>query len=300
MPGWVLETEPKGFGWGPDRHLRAVLSKDGRPTGVVIRCSWCASGFEIEKFLYERLLSELPVRTATLLAVFSTDEDEALWMVLEDMGKQVAAGDAPGDRRLFLEALGRLHGYGRCLIDSGRLIGSPIRCFPKNHSYFEEWPIFLEMGLEDNQFGLPEFVLETLFRLRDELARSPRTLLHGDTDFSNAIRLPSAVGLIDWERSSIGPASVDLGGVVDPHAMLGEMESYRKAFNKYAESPLDAEEAVQIARAGIVFASLRWVCYYVGQVSRGNDPGDDWRRRHYEPCLEKLRAATETEGYWRK
>ena len=51
MPGYHFLQEPRGFGWAPQRHLRATLGKNGHPKPIIIRNCWSDAGFQTEKFL---------------------------------------------------------------------------------------------------------------------------------------------------------------------------------------------------------------------------------------------------------
>lgn len=289
MPGWEFANPLQGFGWAPERHLRAVLVKAGKKQEVVIRHSWSVSGFETERYLYESVLADLPFKTPELLGTFALNEDELPWMILEDIGG-CSAANQPENRRLFLRLLGWLHGHGRCLCEASQLDGSRLNRFPANHSYYHEWEAILENGLAFGKYALPNSVINSCRRLREALAGEPQTLLHGDTDYSNAILTDDGMGLVDWERASIGPASVDLGRVVCSGESHDEMRSYCVAFGETSGYDLDYKQAVRIASLGVVFDSLQWICYYIKQVAEGNDPGEKWYRAYYEPCLDRVHA----------
>ena len=290
MPGWEFENPLQGFGWAPQRHFRAVLVTASRKQSVIVRRSSSVSGFETERYLYESVLADLPFKTPQLLGTFTLNGDQSPWMILEDIGHRTAA-DAPEKRRLFLQILAWLHGHGRRLCEAGQLDEERLRRFPANHPYYNEWEAVLENGLTSGTYALPNTVLRSLWRLQEGLAQQPQTLLHGDTDYSNAILTYDGMALVDWERASIGPGSVDLGRVVSPEELYDDMQSYRTAYCEASGQEMGDEEALRIGGLGVVFDSLRWICYYVKRVEDGNDPGEDWRRAHYEPCLERIRAA---------
>ena len=269
--------------------IAKVLARAGEIQEVVVRHSWSVSGFETERYLYGSVLADLPFKTPELFGTFTLSGDDSPWMILEDMGDRSAANQ-PENRRLFLRLLGWLHGHGRRLCESAQLDERRLNRFPANHSYYDEWEAILENGLASGKYALPTSALSSCRRLRDGLVGEPQTLLHGDTDYSNAILKHNSMGLVDWERASIGPASVDLGRVVCARELHGETRSYRIAFGETSGYDLDDEQAVRIARMGIVFDSLRWICYYIKQVEGGSDPGEEWYRAHYEPCIERVRA----------
>ena len=213
-------------------------------------------------------------------------------MILQDIGEQVAAADCPADRRAFLQALGQLHGCSRCLLDSGQLHQGPLKCFPASHAYthYDEWEGLLTQGLDLDEYDLPASTLEACRRLRDALAAEPRALLHGDTDLSNAIVTNSGIGLIDWERACLGPASVDLSRVVPASELADDAQTYRTAFNETAGFELSNGDVLRVVGIGILFDSLRWICHYIKQSTCGNSPDEEWRSQYYIPCLEHIRS----------
>ena len=56
-------------------------------------------------------------------------------------------------------------------------------------------------------------MLDLPHRMMAELSNRPYTLLHGDTDLSNALLTDQGMALVDFEKASIGPASLDLGRI---------------------------------------------------------------------------------------
>jgi aminoglycoside phosphotransferase (APT) family kinase protein len=213
-------------------------------------------------------------------------------MVLRDLGEQVASSARSEDRRSFIEALGGLHGQSRRLLECGGFDRGPLRFFPARHActHYGEWDALLTMGMKPEICGIPASALEVCRKLKAFLAAAPAALLHGDTDFSNAIVTNKGIGLIDWERACLGPASVDLSRVVSPDELAVDMRCYRAAFNKAGDADLAGEEAVRLGERAVAFDSLRWISHYVKQCLGGNDPGDDWRERYYEPCIRILRS----------
>ena len=294
MPGWNLESLPEGFGWAPQRHLRTVLLNGALRQRVVIRQSWSDLAFQTERYLYESVLACVPFKTPRLIGTFTLMGDESPWMILEDIGDRTVADD-PEMRPKFIEALGLLHGYGRRLCVENQLDSSRLRQFPASHSYFRGWQAILENGLESGRYALPETILSFFRTLREDLVQEPHTLLHGDTDPSNAIVVPNGISLVDWERASIGPASVDLGRVVSAAQLQDDMQLYSRAYRRASGHDMGDGEGLRVGGLGIAFDSLRWVCHYISQVEEGNDPGEDWRRANYEPCLGLIRAAAAQE-----
>ena len=295
MPGWDFVSPLRAFGWTPRRHFRAVLAKAGKRQRVIVRHSWSVLGFDTEKCLYESVLGDMSFRTPVLLGTFAIDHGEPPWMILEDLGESTIA-DEPAKRHLILPVLGLLHGCGRHLLEAGRLDTGKLVPFPGSHTCHDEWETFLGDGLTSDRYALPSGVLGCLDRLRDGLAQEPQTLLHGDTDLSNFVLTADGVAPVDWERALIGPASLDLGSVVSLDKLSEDMQSYRVAYCQASGHSMGNEDALRVGGQGILFDSLRWVCYYIRRVEAGNDPGEEWRQLHYEPRLRRVRAVTRLSG----
>ena len=150
----------------------------------------------------------------------------------------------------------------------------------------------LTRGVESEGLGVPASSLGACRRLRDALAAEPQLLLHGDTDYSNAIVTERGIGFVDWERACFGPASVDVSRVVVADALMEDMQAYRSAFSVAAGTVLTDVDAIRIGSMGILFDALRTICCYIRQTTEGNDPGEDWRARYYQPSIELLDSRT--------
>jgi hypothetical protein len=69
-----------------------------------------------------------------------------------------------------------------------------------------------------------------------------------------------------------------------------DMRLRRIACSEASGRRIGDEKALIVVSLGVIFASLRWVCYYSKRVEAGNDPGEEWRRMHYERCLGCIRV----------
>ena len=121
LPGWQLVYGPEPFTWAAHMHFRARLTKGSQELSIVLRQAWCVQAYEVEKFLYRRVLPQLSVQTAGLVATFDIPSDGSKWIVLQDLGSRTAQGNREEDRKAFLGALGRLHGQGSGLLDGDLL-----------------------------------------------------------------------------------------------------------------------------------------------------------------------------------
>lgn len=298
MPGWEFLAEPQGFGWAPNQHFRARLTRDNRKTSVVIRCAKSREDFQVECFLYRSVLPHLSIRTARLWGVFQADQEAPGWMVLEDLGPAWVREDRREDREAFLRVLGCLHGEGLELLRNNRLAGSPIPQYPGLDSEYREWRNLLAENLADPVFGLEEWMLSLPDVLRLRLPQQPMTLLHGDADRTNALRVPFEVALIDWESACIGPMSLDLGVRMETVESTDELQSYRQALSQATGREWPADQIRLWADLGEGYDRLGWICRHIRGMNQGIAPRPEWRHWYYEPCLDRLRRLRRRRADW--
>ena len=299
MPGWRFEQPPRPFGWAPDRHFRALLACGDRHEPVVIRQSWSGPGFEVERYLYTQILPDLPVNTPLLLASFRTHSHDTGWLVLRDVGQRCADQACPHDRQRVLLQLGALHGHGIRLTRSGRLAGSPLPQFPPSHWHYQGWEDLVRFGVCSSQHLLPAWATDFTHLVREKAAAAEVTLLHGDTDYSNAVVGPSGLSLVDWERACIGPASADLGRALEPTgARPDDLKAYHGAYQEALHADISLERTRQEMELAVSLNSLRWICYYLKRLSEGDDPGESWRDSYFVPSLRMLESSRETRQTW--
>ena len=132
MPGWCFVKPPEGFGWAPNRHLRAELARGDETAKVIIRQTWSSTRLNVEKFLYRSVFSQFRFRTPKLWTIFRTEAGGTPWMILEDVGDRYADHSSFKDRRAFLEVLGWLHGQGIGLAELGYFADTPIPHFSES------------------------------------------------------------------------------------------------------------------------------------------------------------------------
>jgi hypothetical protein len=287
LPGWRVLGELEPFGWAPDRHLRAcLLDPRGEAVRVVLRRSSERSTYQVEMFLYQHVFPGLPVRTARLWAAFDLP-DSANWMVLGDLGTEMVRAYEADDRAAFLTTLGLLHGKG-VAAHLGFPADHPLPSFTAGDSVYGDWRGLLTAAPEE---GLGEPAGALLDRMLTQLTRQPVTLLHGDTDFSNALLVDDGVALIDWENASLGPAPLDLGTLVGHLAGVDDLAPYRDADASGGDlSEGDLQELLDLANA---HDALRWICSYLTWKQEGQDPGGEWRKTYFTPRVERVRALLE-------
>jgi len=291
IPGWRFVQKPKGFGWAPDRHFRAIVSDGIKQQRIVIRQCWTDKGYEIERYLYHSVLSDLIVRTPELIGTFSLNPEESKWMILEDLGEGQPDMNCVSDREIFLETLGYLHGQGLGLVQEKSLSDSPLSVFHASDSEIQGWRNDLMTALTSRSYSIEQWVIDLLDELEFRLSKEPPTLLHGDTDASNAILIDTKMALVDWEKSRIGPPSLDLGRIMEKVESTEELESYRAAFCSLSGRELSKDNMRYIANLGVGYNSLRWICYYIKQSLLGSPP--KWSKGTYEGFLEQLCLASE-------
>ena len=233
-----------------------------------------------------------------LWATFKTEAGGMPWMILEDVGNRYADRCSSRDRSAFLQALGWLHGRGLRLAASDSFADTPIPHFSESHLGYGEWEGLLQLALRSTRYCLEGWVVPLWNCLWGALQEQPETLLHGDTDYSNAVMSDGGVALVDWERACIGLASVDVGRALQPTRSVEEIESYRVAYCDAAGTELTSEEVRLIADMGLAHNSLRWICYYVKRIVQKRDPGVEWRHSGYDPCLEQLRRVHHRHPGW--
>jgi hypothetical protein len=296
VPGWQLAGPPQPFGWAPDHHLRCRLVRGDGSLDVIIRHSWSAESHEVEVSLYQQILPRLPVRTAKLLASFVVDPGEPGWMVLEDLGPAPASAADPEHRNAFLTALGRLHGCSARLLQEGGMGDLSLPIFSDDSAPTSEWCALLRRA--PDAAGIEPWMAGSVVGLVRRLCGQPVVLVHGDTDLSNLIITDAGPALVDWEKAQIGPASLDLGGLVEHIASPAEWERYRQTYGEGAAAEPGADLLAEWIDLGDAYDSLRWICYYLNAAEQGRGPDDDWRASYYDPRLHRLESLRQRRAEW--
>ncbi len=287
LPGWQFLGRPEPFGWAPDHHLRACLrDPGGTEWPVILRQAWGSESFSAEVFAYRELLPQLPLRTARLWATFRIGEEQD-WMVLEDLGPTTAD---PSHRDALLRTLGSLHGAGALLL-SDLPADHPLPSFDAAAPDHQRWADLLTR----HEGMLPQGATGVFARVLRRLADQPTTLLHGDTDLSNAVLIGEEVALVDWEKVMLGPAALDLGRLVKHLGDPTELSHYRAAY-RATGSELSEEELQPLFELADGFDCVRWICYCLDRTEAENDPGTEWREMYYAPRLERLHVLAERWG----
>jgi hypothetical protein len=295
MPGWRVVAPPEPFTWARDRHFRARVARECVEQAIVIRRAWRDEAYAVETYMYRAALPRIGVGTPKLLATFSMS-DGSKWTVLEDVGRQTADPHNAGHRKAFLRALGTLHGQGMRLLADPGFDGGPLVRFDGEHVPYggkrvpiEKWHKLLRDAVPSPTFSLDPSFLALPHRMMEELAMQPPTVPHGDTDTSNALLNRGEVTLIDFERASIGPASLDLGRAVALLKSPAELDEYKRTFSA-AGQPLSADALGQWADLAWAYDALYWTCYFIERNLSAQPPPDSWRRDYFEPSLSRLRG----------
>jgi Ser/Thr protein kinase RdoA (MazF antagonist) len=128
-------------------------------------------------------------------------------------------------------------------------------------------------------------VLESL----PDFSSLPQAVLHTDLAPANAIRTGAGgLVLIDWEDAGVGPAVIDLGGVLNE--LIDESCRYRADRVRAFFGAYTSVRAIsRRERARIVDAALFYAVMY---LRFGNDPNVRWQRilwmLAHRPVLERL------------
>lgn len=297
MPGWELMDGPEPFGWAPKRQFRARMARGGDAVRVVIRHSWSPDGHERELCLYHAILPHLAIRTAKFHATFEFGDPPG-WMVLEDLGSRHVRFDCVEDRRALLHTLGSLHGEATLLVEQQLTPGHPLTRFDVGRGEYREWMDLLTQARGMSLLGVREWVPALLAQLLPRLAADTAALLHGDLDLSNAIPTDAGMALVDWEKASIGPVSLDLGFLIEFIRRPEEIDSYRLAFCDASGRGVAPERLGELIDLADGYDSLRWICHYLREVAAGRDPGPDWRDAYYVPRLDRLHSLRGRRQEW--
>jgi hypothetical protein len=297
MPGWDLVDGPEPFGWAPERHSRAGLVRGGDAIRIVIRHSWSPDGHERELYLYHGILPHLSIRTAMLHTTFEFG-DAPGWMVLEDLGSRHPRRECVEDRQALLHTLGSLHGQAILLVEQQLIPGHPLTRFDACRGEYGEWMDLLTRAAACPCSGVRKWMPALLAQLLPRLAADTVTLLHGDLDLSNAIPTDAGMALVDWEKASIGPVSLDLGFLIEFIRRREEIESYRLAFCDASGRGLAPERLGELIDLADGYDSLRWICHYLREVAAGRDPGPDWHDAYYVPRLDRLHSLRGRQQEW--
>lgn len=298
MPGWEFLNEPKGVVSAADRVFRVQLTRGKRKTSVVIRRAKSSADFHVEWFIYRSILPHMSIRTARLWGVFQADNAEPGWMVLEDLRAAWVREDCREDREAFLRVLGCLHGEGLALLQNNRLADSPIPQYPCVGSPYQEWRTVLAENLIDPVYGLEEWMLSLPDALQLRLSQQPMTLLHGDANYSNALRVPFEVALIDWESAYIGPMSLDLGMLMEIVESSDELHSYHQALSQASRREWSEDQIRLWADLGEGYNRLGWICDYIQGPNQGDSLNPQWHKQQYEPRVERLRQLRRRRADW--
>lgn len=287
MPGWSFTKLPSGFGWAPDRHFRAQLASDNQSINVVIRQCWEFEGFQRECYLYRSVLPFLSIRTPRFYTAFEMEHDSSCWMVLDDLGDRTTDSSDSTDRMAFLVALGKLHGetlHG-CFAGDEQIM---ISTTALNEPPYTDWRHTLNEALNDPRAGIEPWMPNLYQQSLEHLMQEPRVMLHGDTDWSNAVRIPSGVALIDWERAQLGPIGLDLGRLAGAMESSDEVEAFHAAFCQASRQALSFETVRRWIMLGECIDCVRWVSYFIAASIAKRDPGKEWKDRYFHPALDRL------------
>jgi hypothetical protein len=204
---------------GPRTLIAKLASDDADTRGMVGLFRF----YEREVRFYEELAGDVPIPTPRCFAASFDPDAGTFALLLEDLGHLRAADQlAPGsadDARRVADALVSLH--ARWWNDES--LDRYAWLIPADHEvnkrglglYAQAWPSFVDR-LGDRIPAAARDVGERLgahvIGLLDELARSPRTVCHGDVRLDNVFFGPgdAAPTFIDWQIAGRGVGTFDL------------------------------------------------------------------------------------------
>jgi aminoglycoside phosphotransferase (APT) family kinase protein len=204
---------------GPRTMIVKLASDDADTRGMVALFRF----HEREIRFYEELAAQVPVPTPRCFGASFDPDAGTFALLLEDLGHLRAADQlAPGsgdDARRVADALASLH--ARWWNDDS--LDRYAWLIPADHEvnkrglglYAQAWPSFVER-LGDRIPAAARDVGQRLgahvISLLDELARSPRTVCHGDVRLDNMFFGPgdAAPTFIDWQIAGRGVGTFDL------------------------------------------------------------------------------------------
>ena len=171
--------DPKGFGWAPTNHLRAQIAHINRDIKVVIKRCYTYETFKVEKYLYEKILSRMLIRTPKLYMDFQYEGD--YWLILEDIGEEYLDVGKLDERKLLLQTMGSFHGEGINYIDDDE-VKTVLPHFESNGEEYRSKRNLLVNATKIDKFNLDSKLIIFFEYIWDKMSEQTFTLLHGDTD----------------------------------------------------------------------------------------------------------------------
>ncbi len=162
---------------------------------VVIKRCYTYETFKVEKYLYEKILSQMLMRTPKLYTDFQYEGD--YWLILEDIGEEYLNTDKLDERKLLLQTMGYLHGEGKNHIEEDE-IKNVLPFFESDGKEFSSKRELLVKASVMDKFNFDSKLINFFKYIWDKISDQPFTLLHGDTDASNFI-------FLTWIESRVYP-----------------------------------------------------------------------------------------------
>lgn len=275
--------DPKGFGWAPTNHLRAQIAHINRDIKVVIKRCYTYETFKVEKYLYEKILSRMLIRTPKLYKDFQYEGD--YWLILEDIGEEYLDVGKLDERKLLLQTMGSFHGEGINYIDDDD-VKTVLPHFESNEEEFRSKRNLLVNATKIDKFNLDSKLIIFFEYIWDKMSEQTFTLLHGDTDPSNFIIENNEAGVIDFEKAKIGPVSLDLSKIASS-IHDEDLEYYHNSFSRYDNS-LSLDKIREMVKLGEAYNNFHWICYDLKADSEPPYPEYRWNEERFIKMVSRL------------
>ena len=262
----------RGTQKNPKSHIYRLHGIAGKEKPVIAKlCKTEAA--DIERRIYQHILSQLPVRVPELYGARLAEDESKTWLFLEDAGESRFAFKNPPCRQLAVEFLAVLH------TDSQRI--SEIQSLPdvgidRSLARLQSLTTWLEQSRNNPALdSAAHTVLDTANRYCSILTESwdeieklyeplPRTLVHGDFKPNNTriVQQPSSQLLVfDWEMAGIGMPGLDLATARLSRFPSAAREYFR--LTREAWPDLGFDEIEMMVNLGSIFRAIAladWNC----------------------------------------
>lgn len=275
--------DPKGFGWAPTNHLRAKIATNNDVLKVVIKRCYTYETYKVEKYLYEKILSQMLMRTPKLYMDFQYEGD--YWLILEDIGEEYLNTVNLDERKLLLQTMGSLHGEGINYIEEDE-VKNVLPNFESNGKEFSSKRELLVKASVIDKFNFDSKLINFFKYIWDKISDQPFTLLHGDTDSSNFIIENNEIGVIDFEKAKIGPISLDFSKIASS-INDDDLIYYHKSFSCYDNS-LSLDKIREMVKLGEAYNNFHWICYDIKADSEPPYPEYKWNGERFTKMVSQL------------
>ena len=273
---------------------------------------------ELEAFIYNEVLSQLPLQCVQCYGVVSEHDDQYSWLFLEDGGTTTLGDLTESVPTAISHCLGVLHSSTSATQTLAR------RLPDRSPAYYLATLRTARQGIEEtlskpdvrdedragleNLVSCLEMVEDGWDGVSQRCAALPWSLVHGDFQLKNVLARRSTTGFnlltIDWEYAGWGPPAVDLARLelaasaldrasTDPYARwCAEIDcaSYWHAVQGTWPG-VELRDVEEQARCGMLFKWLAAVGWETERLRVGS-----WRAQHLGMYVPLVRASAQILG----